>query len=168
MTAESTVRLLGALADHGVDICVGGGWAVDALLGRQTRLHADLDLWLEAADIEPLFVAVSQIGLDRILPCPGDRPWNFVLHDGARLRLDLHFYEPMADGRLHYGGCSRGDVFPAAALGGDGTIGGRRVRCEAPGWAVRWHTGFAPRIVDRHDVLLLCERFGLPLPDTYR
>ena len=29
--------------------CVGGGWAVDALLGAQTRGHADRDLWVPAA-----------------------------------------------------------------------------------------------------------------------
>jgi lincosamide nucleotidyltransferase A/C/D/E len=113
MTAEAAVRLLGTLGDHGVDACVGGGWAVDALLERQTRVHADLDLWVAAAEIEPLFVAVARLGIDRILPVPGDRPWNFVLHDGARGRLDLHVYEPLAGGQLHYGACSSGEVFPA-------------------------------------------------------
>lgn len=74
MTAESAVRLLGTLGEHGVDACVGGGWGVDALLGEQTRAHSDLDLWLAAADIEPLFVAATRVGIDRILPWPGDRP----------------------------------------------------------------------------------------------
>lgn len=168
MTAPTAVQLLDALADHYMDPCVGGGWAVDALLGRQTRVHADLDLWLAAVDAEPLFVAVGGLGLDRVLPWPGDRPWNFVLHDGAQRRLDLHFYEPLADGRLHYGSCADGDVFPPAALAGRGMIGGRLVRCEAPDWAVRWHTERPPRAVDRHDVALLCDYFGLALPDAYR
>lgn len=46
MTAASADGLLGVLGDHGVDACVGGGWAVDALLREQTREHSDLDLWL--------------------------------------------------------------------------------------------------------------------------
>jgi len=168
MTAESAVQLLGTLGEYGVDACVGGGWAVDALLEEQTRVHSDLDLWLAAADIEPLFVAVTRIGLNRILPWPGDRPWNFVLHDGARRRIDLHFYEPIAGGQLHYGAFSSEEVFPVAALAGQGKIGGRQVRCEAPEWAVRWHASYPPRTVDRHDVPLLCERFALRLPDAYR
>jgi lincosamide nucleotidyltransferase A/C/D/E len=168
MSAESAVRLLDLFDEHSVAVCVGGGWAVDALLEEQTRSHADLDLWLAAVDIEPLFVAVSSIGLDRILPWPGDRPWNFVLHDGAELRIDLHFYEAIGDEQLRYGAFDGSEVFPAAALAGRGTIGGRRVRCEAPAWAVRWHTGYPPRAVDRHDVPLLCERFGVRLPDVYR
>ena len=53
MTAGDATALLGGLAEHGVDACVGGGWAVDALLGTQTREHADLDLWVPALDLEP-------------------------------------------------------------------------------------------------------------------
>ena len=55
----------------------------------------------------------------------------------------------------------------AEALAGRGTITGTPVRCEAPEWALRWHTGYPPRPVDRHDVTRLCERFGLPLPDDW-
>lgn len=168
MTAGSAVRLLDVLDDHQVGACVGGGWAVDALLGSQTREHSDLDLWVPAADLDPLFVALVSVGLDRILPWPGDRPWNFVLHDGDRLRVDLHLHEAMADGRWHYGSALAGETFPGAALAGQGTIAGRPVRCEAPGWSVRWHTDYPLRDVDRHDVALLCERFGIVVPDVYR
>ena len=83
MASDTVVELLAALGDHGVDGCVGGGWAVDALLGEQTRSHSDLDLWLPAEHLEPLFVALTAHGIDRVLPWPGDRPWNFVLHDGS-------------------------------------------------------------------------------------
>jgi lincosamide nucleotidyltransferase A/C/D/E len=151
----------------GVDLCLSGGWAVDALLGRQTRDHSDLDVWLPAAHLEPAFAGLVRLGIDRIRPWPGDRPWNFVLHDGGRLRLDLHLYEVRADGDLHYGSAVAGETFPAEALGGRGTVGGLDVRCEAPAWSVRWHTGYPARDQDRHDVPLLCERFGIPLPDGF-
>ena len=49
MTAGDATAPLGGLAEHEVDACVGGGWAVDALLGAQAREHADLDLWVPAA-----------------------------------------------------------------------------------------------------------------------
>lgn len=168
MTAESAVELLTALRAGGVDLCLGGGWAVDALLGEQTREHSDLDLWLPAAELEPLTLAVAGLGVDRLLPVRGDRPWNFVLHDGGRRRVDLHLYEPLPAGRVHYGSVTDPHVFPAAALEAAGVIGGVTVRCEAPEWAVRWHTGYPPRAVDRHDVRLLCTSFGLDLPEVYR
>jgi lincosamide nucleotidyltransferase A/C/D/E len=168
MAAESVVMLLGVLNDRGVDACIGGGWAVDALMKRQTREHSDLDLWLPAAHIEPLFAGLAECGVDRILPWPGDRPWNFVLHDGTHLRVDLHLYEQLPDGKLHYGSVTNGVVFPIDALTGQGTIADVSVRCEAPAWAVRWHTGYVPRAIDRHDVALLCEKFGIELPETFR
>jgi lincosamide nucleotidyltransferase A/C/D/E len=168
MAAEAAAALLTALNGYHVNACVGGGWGVDALLGEQTREHADLDLWLADVQIEPLFAAFAERGIDRILPWPGDRPWNFVLHDGVRLRVDLHLYETLPDGSLHYGSLVSGVTFPARALAGQGVIAGSAVRCEAPEWAVRWHTGYPPRPVDRHDVPLLCERFGLTLPGAFR
>lgn len=167
MTAEEAVALLHGLNDHRVDVCVGGGWGVDALLKEQTREHSDLDLWLPAAHLERLFVALAERGVDRVFPWPGDRPWNFILHDGVRLRVDLHLYEPLPGGSLHYGSAIDGEVFPAGALAGEGMIAGTAVRCEAPEWAVRWHTGYPPRTVDRHDVPRLCERLGIDLPETF-
>jgi lincosamide nucleotidyltransferase A/C/D/E len=168
MTAEDVVAILARLSDHGVDVCVGGGWGVDALLMEQTREHSDLDLSVPAAHCERLFLALSSASIDRVLPRAGARPWNFVLHDGARLLVDLHLHEVLPDGSLHYGSAIDGMVFPAEALAGKGMVAGTAVRCEAPEWAVRWHTGYEPRDVDRHDVPLLCERFGIDLPPSFR
>jgi len=167
MTAGDAVALLKLLGEHQVEAVVGGGWGVDALLGEQTREHSDLDLWLPAAHLERLFGAFESAGVDRILPWPGDRPWNFVLHDGAFRRVDLHLYEVRADGSLHYGSALAGEVIPAIALAGTGTIAGVSVRCEAAESSLRWHTGYPPREVDRHDVQLLCDRFGFALPAAY-
>jgi lincosamide nucleotidyltransferase A/C/D/E len=82
-------------------VTVGGGWAVDALLGEQTRPHTDLDLWASADDFEGLVAALVDAQVDRLLPWPGDRPWNFVLHDGGERRVDLHLYERVGDDLLH-------------------------------------------------------------------
>jgi len=134
MPAGTAVAVLAALRDRGVDVCVGGGWGVDALLGEQTRVHSDPDVWLPNAHIEPLFSALAERGIDRILPWPGDRPWNFVLHDGDRLRVDVHLYEVLPDGSFHYGAIADGETFPAHALSSRGTIAVTAVRCEAPEW----------------------------------
>jgi len=167
MPPEAACALLAALDEGGVDACVGGGWAIDALVGRRTREHADLDLWVEASGLEGLFAAFADRGLDRIHPWPGDRPWNFVLHDAVSRRVDLHLYEPLEDGRLHYGSVGAPFVFAAESLSATGDIEGQRVRCETPEFALRNHTGYPIRDVDRHDVAVLCETFGLPLPDEF-
>lgn len=168
MPPDAARDLLSALEAHGVAVCVGGGWGVDALVGRQTRSHADLDLWLEARDIEGLFLAFAERGVDRIHPWPGDRPWNFVLHDGVSRRVDLHLYESVGDGLLHYGSVTAPFELDIDDLSARGEISGLPVHCERPEFALRNHTGYEQRDSDRHDVVLLCDVFDLAPPDEYR
>lgn len=168
MPAGTARAIIEALRLAGVDPVVGGGWAVDALLGEQTRPHADLDLWVPAEQYEELVRGVLAIGLDRLYCWGDDRPWNFVLHDGGSRRLDLHIYERVDDQTVHYGSAVSGETFSIDALAGSGMIGGLPVTCDSPDWALRCHTGYPPRTVDRHDVERLCVRFGLDLPDEYR
>lgn len=166
MSAADAVALLNEFDRCGVDVCVGGGWCVDAHLGGRTRPHSDLNVWLPATQFDRAIVALVATGVDRLLPWGDDRPWNFVLHDGDRRRVDLHIYEEATQDLLHYGGRS-GETFPSAALSGQGTVAGRAVRCEDPEWALRWHTGYPPREVDHHDIAALCSAFGFDPPTGF-
>jgi len=168
MPSAEAQDLLLALADARVGACLGGGWSVDALLGEQTREHSDLDLWVPAHDLHALLRVMVEKGVDRVYPWPGDRPWNWVLHDGATRRVDLHLYERRSDSEWHYGSALGGDTFPTEALEGRGSIGGLVVRCESPAWSLRFHSGYEPRSTDRHDMGLLSERFGIELPQALR
>jgi lincosamide nucleotidyltransferase A/C/D/E len=168
MTAADVVTLMRAFNANAVDVCLSGGWAIDALLGEQTRQHSDLDLWLQAPAFEGAFRVFVEQGVDRIHPWPGDRPWNFVLHDGRSRRVDLHCYETFADGSIQYGSILDPFSLPATALSHKGIIDGVPLRCEEPSWALSFHTGYPPRSSDRHDVTRLCERFDLDLPADYR
>src|SRR4051794_28924620 len=147
MPPETARTLMSALRECGVEASVGGGWAVDALVGRQTRPHADLDVWVAAHDFEALLSAFAVQGVDRILPWPGDRPWNFVLHDGHSHRVDLHAYETLSAGRLHYGSVAEPFLFSERDLSGEGEIAGLSVRCERPEFALQNHTGYELRDV---------------------
>ena len=164
MTREAATRVLSALSVGGVRFAVGGGWAIDALVRRETRVHGDLDLWVPAEDFEPLIPVMVALGIDRLLPWGGDRPWVVVVHDGGELRVDFHFYEPLPGGVLHYGSVLAGYRFSADDLGGRGAIGDLSVACETPECALRHKTGHAPRDVDRVDIDLLCSEFGLQRP----
>jgi lincosamide nucleotidyltransferase A/C/D/E len=168
MPASAALALLIALDGNDVSACVGGGWSVDALLGEQTRPHSDLDLWIRASDTEALFITFAQQGIDRICPWPGDRPWNFVLHDAHARRVDLHFYERLDAERLHYGSAAAPFIFTEPDLSGQGSIAGVAVRCESPQFALQCHTGYQPREIDRRDVAALCKQFDLRLPDPYQ
>lgn len=167
MPAAEARTLLAALRADGVTACVGGGWAVDALVGSPTRPHGDLDLWAAADQAEGLFAALVDLGVDRLHPWPGDRPWNFVLHDGRSRRVDLHFYEPTTDGRLHYGSVRSPFLLTEHDLSGEGDIAGLSVRCERPEFALQNRLGYDAREVDVHDVAVLCRHFGLDTPEGF-
>jgi lincosamide nucleotidyltransferase A/C/D/E len=47
ISAPAVLRVLGTLADAGTSVAVAGGWPVDALVGRQTGEHVDLDLAID-------------------------------------------------------------------------------------------------------------------------
>jgi lincosamide nucleotidyltransferase A/C/D/E len=57
--------------------------------------------------------------------------------------------------------------FEVGALEGRGTIAGKPVRCETAEFQVRGHITYTPDETDYHDVLALCQRFGIQMPDIF-
>ena len=114
----------------GVRIWIDGGWAVDALLGRQTRHHADIDIVIQQKDVDAV---VHMLQIRGYLPAHqnDNRPWNFALDNGVRRRVDLHVVVIDEKGNGIYGSPADGSVYPAAAFAGIGAIHGRVVRCIA-------------------------------------
>jgi hypothetical protein len=60
--ADDVIQVLDALDAAGVRHWVGGGWGVAALAGRQTRAHRDLDLNVDAEDLDRGLAALGQLG----------------------------------------------------------------------------------------------------------
>ena len=44
MDAPSVIRIVDRLERDDIDVWLDGGWGVDALLGKETREHDDLDV----------------------------------------------------------------------------------------------------------------------------
>jgi lincosamide nucleotidyltransferase A/C/D/E len=158
---KDAADLIALLEQNGFEVYVDGGWAVDAVLGEQTRPHDDLDVALPHAQVSRLRSLLSRRGFREE---PRDDSWecNFVLSDEAGRRLDVHSYTLDAAG-VNVGGVP----YVAEQLTGHGVIGGYRVRCVSPEWLVKFHTGYELDDTDWHDVRLLCERFQIPVPDEY-
>ena len=62
MRFEEVARVLDALDSDGVRHWVGGGWGVAVLVGRQTREHRDLDLAVDAVDLEVCLKTLELLG----------------------------------------------------------------------------------------------------------
>jgi len=161
MQAERVLALWALFEENDLEVCLDGGWAVDAALGRQTRPHGDLDIALPASRVPTLRRLLSGLGFEEI-PQPDSWEHNFVLRDRDGAQLDVHSYELNPDGSNRLG-----VAYVADHLSGEGRILGHPVRCVPPDWLVRSHAGYELDDDDWHDVRLLCERFDIPVPDVF-
>jgi lincosamide nucleotidyltransferase A/C/D/E len=168
MTGSEVVSVVDYLEAAGLPIWLDGGWGVDALIGKQTRPHSDLDAVVELERADAVIARLESLGF-RITQ--DDRPTRFVLADDTGRHIDLHpiLFDESGNGRQIGAGADGGDaIYPAAGLLGRGEVGGRGVACLTPELQLRHHTGYEPQDKDRHNVRLLCQQFGLPVPPAYR
>ena len=89
MDAPDVLDLYDALEELGVSIWIDGGWGVDALLEKQTRLHQDLDIAIQEKDVSVLRQLLEERGYKDI-KLEVARPHNFVLGDDKGHEIDVH------------------------------------------------------------------------------
>lgn len=171
MTGRDVVEVVVALRSAGSTCVLAGGWGVDALVGRRTRRHADLDLAVDDGSPAPATAAGRALeaigfGLVRCDVLPGAYFADRRLYEDRWGRLvDLH--------PAHVGlGDDRAALPGVPVLDGGsvvtGTVGGRPVACLSAGEQSASRRGYPPRDVDRRDLRLLGvlarPRPGSPLP----
>jgi len=161
MTAKDVIEFVELLRQHQIEVCIDGGWGVDALLGKQTRAHADLDIAIPHQEVDKVRELLEERGYQEV---PRDDSWecNFVLGDDQGHEIDLHTYTFDTYGNLIFG-----VEYPFESLRGSGSVSGYPVRCITPEWMVKFHTGYPLDEDDYQDVRALCQRFGLELPPEY-
>jgi lincosamide nucleotidyltransferase A/C/D/E len=136
MNAKTVVELVKFLiADH-IDVVVDGGWGVDALLGEQTRPHNDLDIAIPHKDVPKLRKLLAEKGFAE-MSRDDSRDCNFVLEDESKNQIDVHSYTFDEHGNNIYG-----VEYLPEHLTGKGIINDYQVKCIAPEWAVKFHTGY--------------------------
>jgi lincosamide nucleotidyltransferase A/C/D/E len=163
VTALQVLDLLSALEGIDVPAWVDGGWGVDALLGRQTRHHDDLDLVVLSDDVPAVRGLLSSQGFE------AERDWLptalAMRHVDGRA-IDLHPIEPTPDGggdQIQRDGVTRWHYDPPV----NGRIGGTVVPCCSLGCQLKGHLGYEPDDDDRADMSLLARHFGVDLPAPY-
>jgi lincosamide nucleotidyltransferase A/C/D/E len=183
--AEEVVELYSLLLEHGVQLWIDGGWGIDALLGRQTRPHKDLDAIAAFDDLPAMTAVLSEGGFvlkeiwgesrpvrheGRVLLVGtgepgGDVATAFVLKDARGRELDVHV---MRLDELGHGIPVWDSIwsFPPDALEGHGVIAGSPVRCLSAATHMRTHTGYELQDKDRQDLRFLHERFGIDYPEV--
>jgi lincosamide nucleotidyltransferase A/C/D/E len=153
MTASDVLTVCHAVAARTDHWWVEGGWGVDALLGRQTRKHRDLDVCTgdDEREIAAVVAALRDLGLqvlnDRRSPAPAI-PRMIWLADGDGHSVEVYPVNL--------------DAPPFRVAEGDepafvtGIVGDEQVPCLA-GWlhVKAKHRGYRWRSSDRHDLRML-------------
>ena len=161
MTSESVLDLYNWLKENGIIVWIAGGWCVDALIGRQTREHNDLDIAVHRK---------NNVGLRQLLENSGYKEevrsdsseFMYVMTNESGQNIDIHAFEYDQNGKIIYG-----IEFPFGSLTGTGMINGKEVNCITPEFMLRFITWYEPREKDLRDVRALCDKFGFELPSKY-
>ena len=151
MDERHAARVVRLLEDNGVRCWVLGGWGVDALEGRATRPHKDLDVFLALSEHALAWRLLHQDGFrfayrwEENVDLPGDldgatQPTAYVLQDTDGREVDIHVLDDSTDPMTILWG-HRIELVPDA-LDGTGTIDGTEVRCLSAPMQVVAHQGY--------------------------
>lgn len=170
MTGADVVKIVHLLTDAGIDTWLAGGWACDALLGQQTRFHADLDIVVADTDRQRALDVLKADGFSAFAAFNIGQATSVVeLVDRVRLRrVGLHLVTTEASGDGGWAASLRASM---QALGMDttelfavGAVIGHEMLCLSAPVLMAMHTGHELDVKNRRDVELLRRRFSLPAP----
>jgi lincosamide nucleotidyltransferase A/C/D/E len=170
MLATDVISLYRALVAAEAPVWVMGGWGVDALLGRQTRPHHDLDVLIEISDLERLRLCLIDLGFalkytwdDEVMwvredtwSSPLEQPTAFVYGHADSREVDVHAVRRSQDGtvemlwRVPY-------AFTADGLSATGVVDGHEIRCLSRELQKQAHTGYELPAQHLQDLRLLDE-----------
>jgi lincosamide nucleotidyltransferase A/C/D/E len=166
MSAEQVAGLHLRLAEHDADWCVVGGWGVDALLGRQTREHKDLDVLLPLDALPVSLSLLAEEGFVLAYTWPESRdvpgrhpllgeplPSAFVLTHADGREIDIHVYDGTAETVTALWDTTR--RLTPEALQATGTVAGVSVRCMTAAMQITCHEGYDLPPAHADDVRLL-------------
>jgi RimJ/RimL family protein N-acetyltransferase len=165
MRPHDVLTVLAALGEWSAAVWVAGGWGIDALLGEQTREHADLDLAFRA-ELEPTVIdTLARLGYRVVLDY---RPGRLAMADDDGHEVDLHPVVVDVHGLGVQAG-QHGNEFhyPPEAFA-RGTIADRTVDCLSAEQQVRFHTGYPLRAKERQDLARLADAGAPPRPTRSR
>jgi lincosamide nucleotidyltransferase A/C/D/E len=165
MTSHDVLRVLDGLHIAGVQTVLAGGWGIDALAGRQSRSHRNLNLIVFEHETAAALEALAALGYHFITDTG---PVRFLArtNDGRSVEL----VAVTAD-RTEIGSDGRRYQHPAGAFNGRGFVVGRPVKCLSAIAQVLAHPynagdtddDIARLHRDRHDLRLLAERSDIAI-----
>lgn len=182
MTGEELIELYSLLHERGVQVWIGGGWGIDALVGTQSRYHKDFDAFVAFDDLATTVDVLAERGFT-LKEIWSENRWvdyagpvkligmedatghkiatAFVLWHTNGQELDFHAltFDDAGDALPAWDDAT---VYPAEAFTGQGTIVNTPVRCLSATIQMATHTGYTLTKKDLQDLRLLHDHCGTP------
>jgi lincosamide nucleotidyltransferase A/C/D/E len=170
MLAAQVISLYLALTAADAPVWLMGGWGVDALVGRQTRPHHDVDILVGIVDLERLRLCLIDLGFvlaytwddevrwicDDAWWSPLEQPSAFVYRHPDGREVDVHVVRHSDGGGVEML-WNAPYAFAADGLHATGVIDGISVRCLSREMQLQAHTGYVLPAHHIQDVELLNE-----------
>jgi lincosamide nucleotidyltransferase A/C/D/E len=118
ISRSRALAALQALERAEVRMVAIGGWGVDALVGRQLRPHADLDLLVGTGQLHTAVEVLEELGFDR---------WHSNDDPGAIGKLHVSTTEALRDGALRVVELHEADLGDLQTVAG--SIAGQPIPC---------------------------------------
>ena len=151
MTSGAVTAFIDWLEEAHVTYQVNGGWAVDALAGRQSRDHGDLDVFLDAEKLQAAVDWLESQGYKQVVDA---LPVRVELRRGDDA-VDLHPMVLDADGNGIQQGFGEEVFHHRSDQRTEGLIDERRLVVAAADRLVELRGGYKTRPVDEHDLAVL-------------
>lgn len=134
---------------------------MDALLGKRTRDHSDLDIAIEKKGAQKLRGFLEGQGYKEVRR---DNEWNYVLGDGSGREVDVHVFIFDSHDRV-IGGIE----YPTESLTGKGVVDGQPVRCISAEYMVKFLAPWLSKHPEKYlsDIDLLCKKFPITHPQEF-
>ena len=126
-----------------------GGWGVDALVGKETRPHRDVDIDFDADETEKLIAALKAEGYEVTTYW---MPVRMELHHPKIGYIDIHPFVLNDDGTSKQADLDGGWYEFEADYFGETVLSGRKISCISPKGQMVFHSGYELRDVDHHDI----------------
>lgn len=152
MPLGELLRVLDVIESTGCEYWLEGGWGIDALAGRPTRDHRDVDIDFDATRECEVVAALETIGYRETLD---ERPTRFEVEAAGGLCVDLHplHLDPSGDARQQAPDGSWWHFRPEWFT--TGSLENRVVPCYTTEGQRYLHSGYELRDVDVRDLAVL-------------
>ncbi len=152
VTISDLFQILDLLESAGVKYWLDGGWGVDALHGKQTRIHRDVDIDFDSRYTSELLAFLQENGF--IIETDW-LPNRVELYSAELGYIDIHPFVLNEDGTSRQADLQGGWYEFLPDYFGEAILDGRTIPCISLKGQKMFHSGYELRDKDIHDLFIL-------------